>query len=81
MDFLSTLERGQALLGIFKLHRARPGDRLGFAALYDAFVAYEIGTQHEFAQGIAWLKRQGYVTPDSEMKTGYTLTEFGFTTA
>jgi hypothetical protein len=81
MEFLSTLDRGQALLGIFKLHRTLPGHRLGFAALYAAFVSYEIGTQNEFAQGIAWLKQQGYVTPDSEMKTGYTLTEFGFTTA
>jgi hypothetical protein len=80
MDFLSTLERGQALLGIFKLHRARPGDRLGFPALYAAFAAYEIGTTNEFHQGITWLKQQGYITPSSEMKSGYTLTDFGFAT-
>ena len=81
MEFLSTLDRGQALLDIFKLHRVRPGHRLGFAALYAAFVACEIGTQHEFDQGIVWLKQQGYITPYSEMKTGYTLTDFGFATA
>jgi hypothetical protein len=81
MEFLSTLDRGQALLGIFKLHRALPGHRLGFAALYPAFVSYEIGTQNEFDQGIAWLKQQGYITPNSEMKSGYTLTDFGFVTA
>ena len=81
MEFLSTLDRGQALLGIFKLHRVCPGYRLGFATLYGAFVAYEIGTQNEFDQGIAWLKQQGYITPNSEMKTGYTLTDFGFATA
>lgn len=81
MEFLSTLDRGQALLGIFKLHRVRPGHRLGFAALYAAFVAYEIGTQNEFDQGIAWLKQQGYLTPNSAMQTGYTLTDFGFVPA
>jgi hypothetical protein len=80
MEFLSTLDRGQALLGIFKLHRTLPGHRLGFAALYAAFVSYEIGTQNEFDQGIAWLKQQGYITPTSEMQAGYTLTNFGFAT-
>jgi hypothetical protein len=74
------VEKGQALLAIFKLHRARPGSRLGFAALYGAFVAHEIGTKTEFDQGIEWLKQQGYVTPYSGMKTGYTLTDFGFAT-
>src|SRR5262245_32775776 len=71
-------ESGQALLALFKLHRARPGSRLGFAALYGAFVAQERGTKTDFDQGIEWLKRQGYLTPHSGMKTGYTLTDFGF---